>query len=178
MIHILDWRSPRQVGCQARDTQFRDGGWKRAGRRVGTLWWAGELTGERSDFPPCSESAQKEARAYMPRTNSLAARPSLHPRVGLMPRLLASGVVGGRLLWEAEEGSTLAPSAVHLLPSAALGSMAGQGCKMAFRLHQRALKPGSYSQEIPSQAKLPSLAQPQPELIRVTLKPFLLNFTP
>ena len=178
MIHILDWRSPRLVGCQARDTQFRAGGWEKAGRRVGTLWWTGELTGERSDFPSCSESAQKEARAHMPRTNSLAVRPSLHPRVGLMPRLLASSVVGGRLLWEAEEGSTLAPGAVHLLPSAALGSTAGQGCKLAFRLHQRALKPGSYSQGIPSQAMLPSLAQPQPELIRVPLKPFLLNFTP
>ena len=78
----------------------------------------------------------------------------------------------------AEEGSTLAPSAIHLLPSAFLGSVTGQGCKWAFRLHQSALKPGSYSQEIPSQVKLPLLAHPQSELVRVPLKPFLLNFTP
>lgn len=86
------------MGCQARDTQFGDGGWKKVGRRVGGLEWTGELAGERSDFPPCSESAQKEACAHVPRTNSLAMRPSPHPRLGLMPRLLASGVVGGRLL--------------------------------------------------------------------------------
>lgn len=126
---------PKAGGMSGQRHTVQGWGWKRAGRRVGTLWWTGELAGERSNFPPCSESAQKEAHAHVPRMNSLEVRPSLHPRVGPMPRLLASGVVGGRLLWEAEEGSTLAPSAVHLLPSAALGSTASQGCKLAFRLH-------------------------------------------